>query len=107
MTKYRSQSKHRLAKVVIAFQPVSFGKSRKGVEPGCVALFGLGDPRVHLFDCFDGACWVHWRAEPELQLGRMIELAKALIRDCGISEAEVTRAFRQCPEFRTYHDQQQ
>ena len=106
MTNFRARNKFRIAGVVIAFQPKAFGRSHKGVEPGSVALFRLGDPRVHFFDCCDGACWVYWRDQPELQVDRMIELGEALMSECGIPEAEVTRVFRQCPEFRAYHDRQ-
>jgi hypothetical protein len=106
MSKYHSPSEILLAEVVIAFQPTQFGKSHKGIEPGSVALFKLGNPQVQLFDCFDGACWVYWRDQPELQLMRMIEIGKGLVNECGISEAKVMRVFRNCPEFRAYHDRQ-
>jgi hypothetical protein len=90
-----------IAEVVIAFQPRQFGRSHYGIEPGRVALFRLGDPRVRLFDCDDGATWVAWRIAPlEQQLKWMLNVRKLLIRECGISKFHVEGVFRQCPEFR-------
>lgn len=89
-----------IAEVVIAFQPRAFGKSRRGVEPGRLALFTLGDPKVDIFDCFDGACWDGWRANPERQLGWMLDIKKRLAAECGISAARVESIFRHCREYR-------
>jgi hypothetical protein len=88
-----------IAKVVIAFQPRAFGPSRHGMEPGRVALFRLGDPRVHLFDCFDGACWAGWRADPDRQLEFLLNLKRELVRECGMSRTHVDGAFQRCREY--------
>src|SRR5690606_39104131 len=63
-----------IANVVVAFQPRQLGVSWYGMEPGRVALFRLGDTRVHLFDCHDGACWAGWRDNPDRQLEWLLEL---------------------------------
>lgn len=102
MTKQYSRMNIPIAEVVIAFQPRASGASRHGMEPGRVALFRLGDPRVHLFDCFDGACWEGWRADPDRQLEFMLNLKKELIRECGVSPTHADGAFRRCREYRLH-----
>lgn len=96
-----------IAEVVIAFQPRQFGRSHYGIEPGRVALFRLGDPRVYLFDCDDGATWVAWRtADLDQQLKWMLRVRMQLIRECGISRTHVEGVFRHCPEFRAMRREQ-
>jgi hypothetical protein len=99
MMKKQSRSNIPLAKVVVAFQPRAWGASSHGIEPGRVALFRLGDPRVHLFDCHDGACWVAWGANPASQLDWMIDIKRTLVRECGVSRAHVDGAFQRCREY--------
>ena len=99
MTKKQSRCDIPIAKVVIAFQPRSSGESRHGIEPGRVALFRVGDPRVHLFDCHDGACWVPWRASPDRQLEWMIDIKRRLVRECGVARAHADGAFQRCREY--------
>lgn len=72
------------------------------MEPGRVALFRLGDPRVHLFECFDGACWEGWRLNPDRQLEWLLDLKRDLIGECGVLPGHADAAFRRCREYRLY-----
>ena len=92
------------AKLVVAFQPREFGMSRHGMEPGRVALFRWGDPRVHLFDCFDGACWEGWRLNPDRQLAWLLELRDGLVGECGFAWTHVDEAFLACSEYADYRE---
>lgn len=92
-----------IAEVVVAFQPRQFGESRYGMEPGRVALFRLGDTRVHLFDCFHGACWAEWRDNPDRQLEWLLELKERLIDECKVSSMHAHGAFLRCREYWRHH----
>jgi hypothetical protein len=107
MEKRKSRANPPIGEVVIAFQPRQFGPSYYGMEPGRVALFRLGDPRVHLFDCDDGATRIVWReADVEQQLKWMLWIRKELIREYGVCRSHVEGVFRHCPEFRAMRREQ-
>ncbi len=103
MTHRLSRSNIPISEVVVAFQPRQFGVSWFGMEPGRVALFRLGDTRVQLFDCFDGACWEAWRNQPELQLERLLDLQRRLISECKVSRMHAHGTFLRCREYHRYH----
>lgn len=92
-----------ISEVVVAFQPRQLGVSWFGMEAGRVALFRLGDTRVHLFDCHDGACWDGWRANPNLQLEWLLELKEQLIEECKVSSMHAHGAFLRCWEYWQHH----